>query len=90
MMKAKWIAAAVMVAALTGGCAAFGHRSSHGTSHATSSSGGGGTIAEGDLVRLEEAANRAEAAANRAEAASERAALAAEKAESIFHKGLRK
>jgi hypothetical protein len=81
MMKLKSILAAVVISALASGCmCASGH--CHG--------GGGATIAEGDLQRIEEAANRAEAAANRAEAAADRASLAAEKAEAMFHKGLRK
>ncbi|HEY2773519.1 MAG TPA: hypothetical protein VGK20_05650 [Candidatus Binatia bacterium] len=85
MMNAKWIVAAVAVAALSSGCmCAQGHCSR------TSHSGGGSVVAEGDLMRIEEAANRAEAAANRAEAAADRAAMAAEKSETVFHKGLRK
>jgi hypothetical protein len=82
MMKSKMIVAGIAIAVLTSGCAAMGGRKSSG--------GGGGTIAEGDLLRIEEAANRAEAAANRAEAAADRAALSADKGEAVFHRGLRK
>jgi hypothetical protein len=86
MMKLKWIVVLVTVASLSTGCMAMkGHHSS-----SAGGGGGGGNIAEGDLVRIEEAANRAEAAANRAEAAADRASLASEKAEAVFHKGLRK
>ena len=81
-MKAKLFVVAVAVTALASGCMCMrGHCSRH---------GGGGSIGEGDLLRIEEAANRAEAAANRAEAAADRASMAAEKAETLFHKGLRK
>ncbi len=90
MIRAKWMVVAAAVTVLSSGCMCFqGHCSRGGSSHA-SSGGGGGTIAEGDLMRIEEAANRAEAAANRAEAAADRASMAAEKAETLFHKGLRK
>jgi hypothetical protein len=81
MMKVKSILAAVAISALASGCMCASGHCGH---------GGGATIAEGDLQRIEEAANRAEAAANRAEAAADRASLAAEKAEAMFHKGLRK
>lgn len=85
MMKSKLILAAVAVTALASGCmCAQGRCSRH------SSGGGGGSIAEGDVLRIEEAANRSEAAANRAEAAADRASMAAEKAETLFRKGLRK
>jgi hypothetical protein len=57
--------------------------------HKQSSASGGG-IAESDLRRIEEAANRAEASANRAESAAERAAMASEKQEALFHKSMRK
>jgi len=89
MMKAKWIAALAIVAVTTsGGCMAM-----HSHKSGSSSSMGGsshGSIAEGDLMRIEEAANRAEAAANRAEAAADRASMASEKSEAVFRKGLRK
>jgi len=85
MMKAKWIVVAVTVAALSSGCMCAQGRCNRGSAQAS-----GGTIAEGDLMRIEEAANRAEAAANRAEVAADRASMAAEKAETLFHKGLRK
>ncbi len=48
------------------------------------------SIAESDLMRIEQAANRAEDAAARAESAALRATAAADKAEAIFHKGLEK
>jgi hypothetical protein len=83
MRKAKMLVVAVAVTALSSGCMAMrGHHHGGG--------GGGGNVAEGDLVRIEEAANRAEAAANRAEAAADRAMMASEKSEAVFHKGLRK
>lgn len=80
MMKSKWIVVALAVTALTSGCMCAQGRCKR----------GGGSVAEGDVVRIEEAAGRAEAAANRAEAAADRATMAAEKAETLFHKGLRK
>ena len=79
-MKAKLFVVAVAVTALASGCMCMRGQCSR----------GGGSIEEGDLLRIEEAANRAEAAANRAEAAADRASMAAEKAETLFHKGLRK
>lgn len=82
MMKSKMIVVALAAAVLSSGCMCMQGRCSRG--------GGGGSIAEGDLVRIEEAASRAEAAANRAEAAADRASMAAERAEAMFHKGLRK
>lgn len=81
MTKLKWIVVAVAVTTLSSGCMCAQGRCKR---------GGGGSIAEGDVVRIEEAAGRAEAAANRAEAAADRASMAAEKAETLFHKGLRK
>lgn len=82
MMKSKWIVVALAVTALTSGCMCAQGRCKRG--------GSGAQVAEGDVVRIEEAAGRAEAAANRAEAAADRASMAAEKAETLFHKGLRK
>jgi hypothetical protein len=81
MKKAKWIVVGLAVVMLTAGCGA-GSRGRRG--------GSASQVAEGDLMRVEEAANRAEAAANRAEAAADRASMAAEKGEVLFHRGLRK
>lgn len=84
MRKVSLIVVALAITTLSSGCMCLGGSCSRG------GRGGGGSIAEGDLMRIEEAANRAEAAANRAEAAADRASLAAERAESMFHRGLRK
>ena len=81
-MKLKYVMAAMAlsVSAVTSGCIC-----------ATGECGGvEASIAESDLMRIEQAANRAEDAASRAEAAALRATAAADKAEAIFHKGLAK
>lgn len=85
MKQAKWIMVALAITTLASGCMCAQGRCARGGSRSS-----GGSIAEGDLMRIEDAANRAEAAANRAEAAADRASMAAEKAETLFHKGLRK
>lgn len=72
MKKMKWIVVALAVTTLTSGCMCAQGRCRR---------GGGPSVSEGDVVRIEEAAGRAEAAANRAEAAADRASMAAEKAE---------
>ena len=71
-MDLKKLFAALVVTASMSGCMC-----------ATGNCGGDASIAESDLMRIEQAANRAEDAALRAEAA-------ADKAEAIFHRTVQK
>ena len=88
MMRAKLIMVALAVTVLSSGCMCLnGSCRRHGGSPGSDD---GGSIAKGDLVHIEDSANRAEAAANRAEATADVASMSAEKSEALFHKGLRK
>ncbi len=77
-MKLKYVLMAVALTAMTSGCCLSGM------------CGVEASIADEDLMRIEQAAARAEDAAALAEEAALKATTAAEKAEAVFHKGLQK
>lgn len=81
-MGTKYALAALALSAMVSGCVCTAGECGDSSLQAS--------IAEADLMRIEQAAGRAEEAALRAESASLKANTAADKAEAIFHKGLQK